>query len=174
MRDPRLYKQPSELGRGITQNTSTTTPSAIPSTEIPPSVDRAWARLDDLVTVSSSLCSFCGHDEQNSAHTTALTPGSTGSRSPRDLRLRASRGCRLCQCVLAATRLWEDDFPGEADKLRQVWIRFDKERFTVQGGASLPTIQIYTPVGKQSVYSWPVIPDHLMGTSKDNPESIDW
>lgn len=106
------------------------------------------------IALHSSLCNFCEYDERHGSPTTALKRRSgQRHRNVKDVRQRASEGCWLCQCVLNATRLWNDDFPGETEKLLQLYIRFDAERFTVRGPQNLPVIQIYSPFGKQQVPS---------------------
>ncbi|KAK8108587.1 hypothetical protein PG984_014388 [Apiospora sp. TS-2023a] len=76
----------------------------------------------------STLCRFCEHDEQYGTPTTALKRRSGHKhRNLKDVRQWASEGCWMCRCVLSATRLWEVDFPGEVDKLKQLVVRFDVE-----------------------------------------------
>ncbi|KAK7938088.1 heterokaryon incompatibility protein-domain-containing protein [Apiospora aurea] len=141
--------------------------------EHPSNMGRALTGLES-VTHLSSLCKFCEHDERHEAPTTALKRR-TGHkyRNTKDVRQRASEGCWVCQCVLSATRLWDDDFPGEAEKLKQLVLRFDAQRFTIRGQANLPAIQIYTSLGEPQVHRL-MVPDKEFPRTAGSPSTLNF
>ncbi|KAK8117476.1 uncharacterized protein PG998_005757 [Apiospora kogelbergensis] len=135
---------------------------------VTPSAERTSVLLGST-TLPSSLCAFCKNDEEKSEASTALARRSGAmTRNFKDIRQWASEGCWVCQCVVTATRLWEDDFPGEAEKFHQLFIRFDTERFTVRGQANLPVIQIYTPIGEPRIHRL-IVPDKELPPTASSP-----
>ncbi|KAK8015730.1 hypothetical protein PG991_008618 [Apiospora marii] len=130
--------------------------------------------VSESTALPSSLCKFCEHDEQHGVPTTALQRRSGHKyRNFKDVRQWASEGCWLCRCVLSATRLWDDDFPGEVDKLKQLVIRFDRERFTVRGQANLPAIQVYTLIGEPTIHRL-LVPDKELPPTAGSPSTINF
>lgn len=106
---------------------------------------------EELLDVPSTeaLCQRCRYDEANQPVTTAATRRSGRvCRTIRRLKTAAQEGCWLCQALLSSMKLWDSVNKEKRESLVEVWIRFDKERFTIVGPNDLPRIQIYFPKGK--------------------------
>lgn len=112
---------------------------------------KAKHEREELLDIPSTgaLCQRCRYDEANQPVTTAATRRSGKVyRTIRGLKAAAQEGCWLCQALLSSMKLWDPVDKKKRESLVEVWIRFDKERFTIVGPNDLPRIQIYFHKGE--------------------------
>lgn len=131
---------------------STIPPSSITDALTVQARDDPALLASGFVSPVDSLCDWCEDDAEQPA-TTALTRRS-GKICKSILRLKkfAQKGCWMCQSLLAAIELWAKIDKLEFERLVQVWIRQDKERFTISGPAILPKIQLFCPIGQLATH----------------------
>ncbi|KAK8108588.1 hypothetical protein PG984_014389 [Apiospora sp. TS-2023a] len=102
----------------------------------------------ELLPAVDSLCSWCQYAENNFPSTKAASRSGSIHKDVKRLKEGATKGCWLCQALLSATQLWREYDITTFDRMIQFKARYDVERFTIQGQACFPSVQIYCPQGK--------------------------
>ncbi|RYO88153.1 hypothetical protein DL766_000712 [Monosporascus sp. MC13-8B] len=112
-----------------------------------------------LLPDSAELCGSCAWENDNHATTSGAGKDMYKSRRYRrigQVRKAAEEGCWPCGLYLAAVEgFWA---PGDPDFVAgpgEFYLRYDAERFTIQGQTRHPILQIYSAEEQPQVYRFP-------------------
>lgn len=102
----------------------------------------------------ASLCPSCQYEQDTIASTTVKRRSGQYNKDLKQLRQSAQNGCWLCKAFITAMKLWTTvDQVGrkQLESLAQAHVRYDVERFTIGGPATLPKLQIYCLKGIKNI-----------------------